>query len=620
MIAHVIPAKRGKLSLAFFDYLVPPELTETIKVGQLVRIPLRAKEEWGVVKALVETTPQNFKLKTLLGIDVEAPLLHTKQLAFLEEVGTLYHVSLGFLLKSNLLPLKKRKLSQLKDHTPVTTLADTPPQKPASYFYNSETDKLTYLRENIPKSGQVLVLVPEVNDVAAMHSLVEQLFPGEASLVTSGAGEKEQFTTWVNIWNGTKRLVIGTRGAVFLPYNNLAAVIVDNEGHDGHKSWDMAPRYHAREAALMLARHHGSAIHLITHTPSVETYYFSKHNVYNTASTDIKPFHDKTYSLLTMSAERRGGNTSELSTEVVELLSKNPGSVFILCHRRGTMSYVSCRDCKTVLTCPNCKRSLTYHRQGGQLRCHHCNHRESMAIACRKCGGMNLALYGIGTDYIAREIRKLLPNDIRPIVVIDQDTEISELPTGNYIMVGTQLAWRYIEWEKLTAMVIADADTPLFVPEYRTVERLWLQMREALYRLPLGGSLLVQTNHPEHPIFQALPEPALLYSEEIKQRKLLKYPPYRYLLKIGYGHESETVAQEEAAKAYRAINELTKSDPDCTISSPFSYTPPFQKGRYWQAMLIKLPLRAYKKYWKQIVTLLPDTWKVDPNPLTIFSV
>ena len=617
MIAHVILAKRGTLHLPYFDYNVPPELEKTICAGQLVTIPFRTRIEWGIILSLAKTEAGS-KTKDIIKIISPFPLIPPPQLAYLQEISELYHISLGFLVKSNLLPLKKRKLATLNERKPkFKPTKIKPTTKPSNFIYRSDLEKQNYLLQTIKKNEQTLILVPEVNDCLPLQALIEKTHPGSSVVITSSLTEKELFERWIAVWLNEKTVIIGTRGAIFLPFNKLHTVIIDNEGHDGHKSWDMAPRYHVRDAVFFMAKHHGANVHLLSHTPSIETYFFAKHGVYQSEPIALLPFEHKKYSLLNVSAERRGGNTSQLSADVIETLQAG-GTVFLFCHRRGTMSYISCRDCQKVITCPKCERSLTFHRPTNNLRCHHCAYNQPMRPNCEKCNGINLALYGIGTDYVVQEIKKLLPNDKRPIITIDQDSENITIPDTAGLIVGTQYAWRFIPWEKLAAMVIVDADTPLFVPEYRTAERLWLELRDMLYRLPKKSPLLIQTNHPEHPLFAALSEPDIFYQQEIAQRKLLKYPPYRYLLKLVFGHLEETIVKKETLQAFETLTRLTKDIPDCTITSPYSLEPAYNKGRHWQAILIKLPYSAYKKYWRQIVALLPDSCKVDPNPLTIF--
>lgn len=620
MIAQIIPAKRGTLRLAMFDYLVPAELESVIKPGQLVLIPLRSKDEFGVIFKLTDiATIDLSRLKSLKSIVNEAPILSQAQLAFLIDMAELYHTSLGYLLKNNLIPLQKRKLKTLiaptVPHAPQRNI-----QKPVLFSYGNVAEKKAYLEKIIDPKQQTAIIVAEVHEAKRVKKLLPEELQKHCIIITSEQSVKETFENWVAVWRGEKTIIIGTRSALFLPYFDLFTIIIDNEGNDSHKSWDAAPRFHAREGAFILAKHHGSAVHLISHTPSVESYYFAKHGVYETATTLLPTTETKKFHIRNVRDERRGGNYMHISTDVLEAIQQQRGSIFLFCHRRGTMSHVSCRDCGNVLVCPRCTRSLTYHHHIQALMCHHCGYGQKMIVTCQKCNGMNIALFGAGTDAIAGQLAKVLPNEKRPIITIDQDKDTVKLPDGDAIYVGTHYAWSSIPWEKIQTMVFVDADTPLFIPEYRLAERLWNEMRDANYLLPDTAELFIQTTHPEHTVFTSLYEPEKFYETELFDRRVFKYPPYQYLLKIFIGGMSETKSKTDIDKLYLHLEKLTDMAKNCTITKPFALSPLLQKGQFWHAILIKIPYSSYKKYWKQIVAALPETCKVDPNPQSIFSL
>lgn len=625
MIAQIIPAKRGPLRLAILDYIVPPELEALIRVNQLVTIPLRSKEEFGIVLSLIDKSAVASELKTILGLVHEQPFLDARQISFLQELALLYHTSLGFILKSNLPPLQKRKLKKLPAFELPTTAPTRVATKPYVFTYQTVAEKNDYLVKNIgdlPAGRQVsqtLILVPEVADVVRIFDALPPTAQKNTLTITSDLSVKEQFDVWVALWRQEKTIVIGTRAALFLPFTNLTTIIVDNESHESHKSWDMNPRFHAREAALLLARHHSARTHLIAHTLSAETYYFAKHDVYETVGALAPANRTSSYLIINSRDERRAGNTAHLSETVLEALDR-PGSIFLFCQRRGTMSHISCRDCDNVLTCPRCTRSLTYYYKQSELLCHHCYYRQPMIETCAKCGGANIAFFGAGTDAIASQLKKIRPNERRPIIVIDQNTTRTKLPDGDVILVGTQYAWSSIPWERLTIFAFVDADTLLFIPEYRLTERIYCTIRDARFLLPSSAELVIQTNHPEHAVFTNLTNPEAFYTTELAERRAFHYPPYQYLLKIYLGGMSEAAATGEMGRVYTALTRLTEIAKTATITKPFAIFPLFQKGRFWQAMLVKLPYGSYKRDWKQIVATLPENAKVDPNPLTIFGL
>src|SRR3989338_3012969 len=523
MIAQVILPLRTPLALPWFDYVVPVSLEPEIKIGQLVEVPFRNHNEFGIVRSVGKNSETKQKLKPLSAIFSNHPLLSANQLLFLEELSALYHTSLGFLLKTNLLPLQKRKLKALAKE--ITESIPPPPplktfQKPLLFTYSNNETRGKYIFEHLSTDGQNLILVPEISEIETIKQLVSKKILDDVVVVTGDTTPKELFEIWKQIWLEEKHTVLGTRRALFLPWHNLQTIILDDEGNTNYKSWDMAPRFHTRDAAVYLAKHHGANLHLLSHTPSVETYYFAKREVYQSVTKEITfpPTHH--YSIVDVAGERRGGNYGILSEEVVEAIKKNKTrDIFLFLNRRGSLNYVACRDCKTVFECPKCHRPLAYFDDKKKLLCHYCNYTEPMRATCPRCNGFTLAMYGAGTQQVEREIKMMLgASDLHSIERLDSDSPHHKPstyglePTASpHLIIGTQLAWDKINWKTLGLMVFVDADISLFVPEYKITENLWQQMRDARYRLSENAELFVQTRHPDHFVFQALGNPPSFY-------------------------------------------------------------------------------------------------------------
>ncbi|MBI5729251.1 MAG: primosomal protein N' [Candidatus Magasanikbacteria bacterium] len=622
MIAHVILAKRGTLHLAWFDYSVPIELEKIVAIGQLVVIPFRSKEDYGIIHSLDITPKTDLKLKALKSIVRPEPLIGPQQLAFLEEMSALYNTSLGLLVKMNLLPLQKRKLAAwvIQKREQQMSLKQ-PFTKPRIFLYSATAERKKYIGANIAPHGQTLILVPEVNDAETLLRSLTTAQRKKTGTITGEVSPKLFFALWQDVWSGKTNIIIGTRRALFLPFDNLATIIVDDEGNDNHKSFDLAPRFHTRDAATILAQHHAAVVHLTTHAPTVETYYFSQKKVYEVASKTFLPTIVQKYTLLDIKNDRRGGSWSAITRDLAEqLLSATKGTIFLFCHRRGTLGYVSCRDCKTVLTCPVCQESLAYHAASRTLECHHCGHHSPMITTCARCRGTNITMFGPGTEQVESEIKKLLPNDPRPIVVIDSDTPQKLSSAADHIIVGTKSAWSTLPWKKISLMAFIDADTPLFVPEYKTAERLWQVLTRSLFLLPEKTPLYIQTAHPEHTVFQGLARPDIFYTHELTERRLFQYPPYRFVLRLFTSGKNYALLKREMEQVEAALKRLTKNDSTVTITPASDMFPSFQRGLYWQTIIIKIGYAQYKKIIRQFLTAVPETWKVDPNPTTLLSL
>lgn len=613
------------LSLPFLDYMVPEPDKDVIQIGQLVKIPFRNQEEFGVVFAIQNSSAETEKkLKPLKEIIFTKPIVSKQQLVFLQTISEFYHVSLGFLLKINIIPLQPRKLKQLQTSNSAyleTSTKTAPSQsKPELSIYKNYQEKIKLVLDNIHSSaGQTLILAPEITAVQKLQASLPTEIAKKTIIITSDLGTKDLFSRWLQIWSGEKNIVIGTRSALFLPWFNLTTVVLDDEGNPNYKSWDMAPRLHTRDAALFLANSHGATLKLLTHTPSVETLFFTQKKVY-TGDTTVLPIH-KPVQIVDMRAQRRLKNRSLLSHDLLEEFKnvKN-GDVFFFINRRGTVGYVGCRDCSNVLTCPNCHLALTYHQATNAMTCHYCSHTEPMPLECKKCQGTNVNMFGAGTQLAEDLIKKIIAkDDPRQIVRIDSDlANIHKLQTkGDKIIIGTQQAWAHIDWSKIRLLAFLDADSSLFIPEYKIVENLWQHMRDAQFNLPPHAVMVAQTSHPEHLVFTCLFEPETFYAQQLAERKMLGYPPFKFLLKLMSSHSHEQTLISETTSIITAITELTKDTPGITILGPWQTSPYRHNGQYWQVILFKISYENYKKHTKLLLSKIPPNWKIDPNPNSI---
>ena len=630
MIIQIIPARRMPLSLPFLDYSVPEEFANKIKIGQLLKIPFRNKEEFGVVLNIKPSSASNIKTKSVKEIVFTEPVLSKEQLNFLVDISEFYHVSLGFLLKGNLLPLQKAKLKKVSSPERSVAHLTNKPSKPLVFIHKDETEKIKIILQQI-KGGQSLILVPELTAIKKLTDLLPENILNRALTITSELNNKELFAKWLQIWKGEKDIIIGTRTALFFPWFNLTNIILTDEGNSNYKSWDMAPRFHTRDAALFLSKHHGAVLSLMAHTLSVESYYFAKNKVYSTANDlQIKSL-NKTTEIMDMKSEWRGGNRSLISIDVLNEFKKNKtGDVVFFLNRRGTASYVGCADCGNVLKCQHCKLSLTYHQDKNILSCHYCHRRggvpphggdkfsEPMPTVCKSCDGVNVATYGAGTQLAEELIKKITAkiNDPRPVIRVDSDkNELAKLKTEeDKIIICTQLAWPHLLLNKIKLFVFLDADAPLFIPEYKIIENLWQQLRDVQYKLLPESAFLVQTGYPEHLVFKSLYDPDLFYSEQLAERRALGYPPFKYMLKLLAGNQKSVIIEKEAEKVKTDLLHLTKGISGIKILGPLETSPYYYGGQHWQVILAKISYENYKQNTKLLLSHVPENWKIDPNP------
>ncbi len=639
VIAKIILPRRMPRYLSLLDYLVPDELADSIKVGQLTAVPFRNKEIFGVIAAVKQK--ENFteqalkKTKSISKIIFSGPLLSLPQINFLNDLAEFYHTSLGFLLKENLPPLQKKKLASLelkfKNNKSLKQAVFT--AKPRLFIYQTEKQRDDYLKKNLAVKEQNLILVPELKSI---NKLPKSLLK-KAIIISSQLSPKELFKKWWQIYEGEK-IIIGTRRALFLPWHNLENIFLTDESNPNYKSWDMTPRYQTRDAALFLAKQHNATLHLLTHTPSVETYFFAKKKIYlstnlstlnqqsiNKFKSNLEKEKKQDINIIDMRDERHYGNYGCFSNKLTEkILQVKNGDIFVFLNRRGASGYVGCRDCGQVLKCPKCDLLLTFHNDNN-LRCHYCGHKQFMARNCEKCHGINMNMLGAGTQLAENQIRKLMvgKNNTQVVRIDSDQKDMAYKNTSddrNKIIIGTQLAWPFVDWEKVKLMVFLDADTSLFVPEYKINENLWYNLRDAKYKLNKQAELLIQTSHPDHLVFTALSSPLKFYEQELKGRQILGYPPFRFLLKLLYGHVNKQVVENEAGQVFKTLSELTKNESGIKLSGPLETTPEFYGGKYWLVILAKIRYDNYKSDVKMLLSGVPEYWKVDPNPNEVLQL
>lgn len=616
MFASVTILRRMPKGLERLDYRLPDSLV--VSPGQMVMVPFRNSTIPALVLAVMPTTTLNEgRIKNVESVVSPEPFLSVQQLQFIQEVAEMYQTPLGFLLKSNLPPWKKRKISSLKlEH--ITDRSSKTLSKPTLVISADEEDKVQKTLDNLDKKKNNLILVPTIDRVAAWDKYLTTAGI-EHIAVTGERTEKEMFSLWEKVRNQERGVIIGTRRALFLPWFNLGNIILEDDGDENHKSWDMAPRFHNRDACMILSAQHHAKLFLISTSPSADTYYFAQHKAFNLegklATLTIPE-------IINLKDERRKGNYGVWSEDLKEILNSGQGDVFLFLNRRGSAHFVGCRDCGYIAKCPDCDRTLVYHANTNDLVCHFCHGHQQFMPHCPNCQGMNMVMYGAGTELVENEANKNW-GDKYQVSRIDVDTDFvhtenhSSLPK---LIIGTQMAWQKIDWSKIKTMVFLDIDTELFQSDYRTTENIWHCLRAAAGRLNKDAQLLVQTSHPEHRIFSFLNRPEEFYEAELAERKALKYPPFSYLVRLWRGFSTPEIATRSAAEMVKKLQILTKTAPGAIISGPLEMTPYFYQQQYWQVILIRLPYEFYKKYTKIIGGLTPAEWKFDPNPSNILSL
>ncbi|WP_310589335.1 replication restart helicase PriA [Fibrivirga algicola] len=432
---------------------------------------------------------------------------------------------------------------------------------------SGKTEVYIDLIQKVLASGsQVMYLLPEIALTTQIVVRLQKVFGDKMGIYHSKFSDNERVEVWKGVVSGQFQFVIGVRSAVFLPFDNLGLIIVDEEHETSYKQHDPAPRYHARDVAMMLAHWQQAKVLLGSATPSIETYYQAKQGRYGLVEL-FQRYGDANLpfiSLINTKQERKQKTMkNEFSSALFNALADNleRGEQSILFqNRRGYSPYLQCEDCEWTSQCLNCAVSLTYHQRAAELRCHYCGHKEDVPKVCPTCGSTKVKTVGYGTEKLEDQLQILFPS--ARIQRMDLDTTraknayqqiISEFEGGNVdILVGTQMITKGLDFDNVSLVGIFDADRIIRWPEFRATERAFQMMTQvsgrAGRRADRQGRVLIQTSDPSQVVLQKIIDNDYLglYDEEIVERRDFNYPPFSRLIKLTVRHTDQRVSKKAA--------------------------------------------------------------------------
>ena len=418
------------------------------------------------------------------------------------------------------------------------------------------------IRQVLEQGKQVLFLLPEIALSAQMILRLRKYFGDTVGVYHSRYNEAEKVEIWKN--TGTRyRVILGARSALFLPFSNLGLIIVDEEHETSYKQQDPAPRYHARDAAVFLAHLHGAKTLLGSATPSIESYYNALHGKYALATLFTRYGGVKLPDILVsdLKEEKRQksmqGNFSSLLAEKIRLALENQKQVILFKNRRGFSTRLECEVCGHVPACSKCDVTLTYHKHRSVLLCHYCGYTINQPKLCPQCGNPSLRMKGFGTERIEEDLQLLFPQ--AKIERMDLDSTRAK---GSYhkiienfqnrktdILVGTQMVTKGLDFDNVAVVGILDADSLISFPDFRSYERsfhLMTQVSGRAGRKEGGGEVVIQTHKPELQVIQDVmnSDYASMYTHQIQERMLFRYPPFYRLIRLSLRHKDEALVFE----------------------------------------------------------------------------
>ena len=477
------------------------------------------------------------------------------------------------------------------------------------------------IRETLEQGQQVLYLLPEIAITGQMIDRLKRAFGDLAGIYHSRYNDRERVETWKNLagHDGSKplQIVLGVRSAVFLPFRRLGLIIVDEEHEASYKQDATAPRYHARDAAVVLGHLTGAKVLLGSATPALETYYNARTGKYGLTALKeryggIQPPEVRVIDMKKIYKQRRvrGHLSVPLYDAVREALDAGE-QVILFQNRRGFSPYLQCADCGWIPYCRRCDVSLTYHHQEGRLVCHYCGYSTAVPRVCPQCGSTHIHTRGFGTEKIEEEIRLLFP-EARP-ARLDLDTAssrnrylkiISDFEEGRTnIFIGTQMIAKGLDFGHVRVVGILNADNLLHFPDFRAWERSYQLMAQVSGRAGRKGEqglVFIQTYDPGHPVIHDVLNHDYfhMYQTQLKERKMFRYPPFYRLIKITLKHRKKETVDEAAA----ALGEqLRKSFSNNVLGPEYAFIPRI-RNRYIKQILLKLERHADKARAKEILT------------------
>lgn len=655
-----------------FTYSVPKELEGVIVLGQMVMVPLGPRKVNGIVIKIHGTKP-SFETKNIEKIIDLVPIIDEGQVELARFISEKYWCGMSQAL-FHMIPvnLRKRKtkifkenvkcqISNVKTKSQISNLELTIQQEKAlqkiSDALNSKNPS-TFLLHGVTNSGKTEVylrsfakalelggsgifIVPEISLTPQSVARFEEVFgKNNVALVHSQMLVSEKLKTWIDIKTGKKRIVVGSRSAIFAPVQNLKLIVVDEE-HDliSFKS-DQTPRYELHVVAEKLTELRGATLVFGSGTPLVTSYkkvidgdwsYLSiPERIDGSASPMIK--------VVNMEEERpkRGdGIFSEYLLEGLRQVLKNGKQSLLFLNRRGMASFILCNDCKKVVMCESCDSALVYHSVDGKLWCHHCGKKYSIPTTCDVCGGLDFRFLGKGTERIESEIKKYFP-EVR-VERMDRDTMTDDSAYNQIferykkgeidILIGTQMIVHGWDIPSVDLAAVVSIDEALLLPDYSSEEKVFqlvTQLAGRTGRSSARGILILQTNNPDLWLFDVAKKGDYLSfaKRELSLRERFGYPPFGEIVKLSISGVDRGLVEKKAVELKGKLESRIQNQEGIEIIGPISPLIEKKYGRYWKTIIVKFKsqisnLKSNESLRDGILEIVPKEWTVDVDPISL---
>lgn len=609
----------------FFTYRVPQDLSAVLEPGQYIKVPWGKTERGALVYAWREEPESGLSpemVKEVIAVCDPRPILGALQwrlVAWLREFyfGTWSEAVRCVVPGPVLQGLRKGSKPRANKSVEREIAAVAPPQLTLAQsevwerLRNGLENRKTFLLHGVTGSGKtelylratewvlsrgktVLVLVPEVALTPQTQERYRERFEGQVSILHSGLTDAQRRLQWWRIREGSARVVVGTRSAVFAPLSDCGLVILDEE-HDSSYKQGSEIRYHARQVAAWLSREIGLSVLLGSATPSLESYTLARSGRYELLELQERVLGR---ALPRVTVLKGHGLPHQVLQALAERKRRGEQSVLLL-NRRGYSNFLQCNDCGWVPECRYCSIALTYHQKDRSLRCHYCGAQERAPEQCADCRGTRIEYPGRGTERLEQELATRLP-DLR-LARLDRDTvggkssvfeeTFEKFRRGEFdCLLGTQMVAKGLDFPAVTLVVVLQADNGLHLPDFRATERTFSLLTQVAGRAGRGespGEVILVCKKPELEIFQQLTHHRWteFMEQERATREAWRYPPYSRLVRLLVTDEKEERVEQEAEK----IGELLREEAEkvgVEILGPAPCPIERLQGRYrWHILL-----------------------------------
>ena len=500
----------------------------------------------------------------------------------------------------------------------IYEMLDNPQEVPKAILIHGVTGSgktevyIESVRHCLELNQNAIILVPEISLTAQIIERFQEHFPDQIGVIHSGLTQSEKFDEWWRIKNGDYRIVIGSRSALFAPMPNLGLIVIDEEHDPSYKESNLSPKYQVKDVAMQMAAKLNLCVVLGSASPDVETYFRAERGRYKLARLDhrfglnnnLNQSKLADVEVVDMKEELKNGNYSIFSNNLIlqmqEKIEKKE-QIILFVNRRGTFSLVQCQNCGQVFNCSSCDKTLTYHSESDYLKCHYCGLIRKSFSNCTKCDSASISKYGLGTQLVEDEFKKLFQN----VSYVRWDSDV----TRNYkeyqnilntfangeaqVLIGTQVIAKGHHIPSVTLVGVVNADIGLGLPDFRASERVFQMLCQVAGRSGRGdtpGKVIIQTYQPDHYSIENSSEQNYknFYSKEISYRKSFMYPPYSKIIRLIKHDINNSSCERDAFSLFKLLksqqSEWGLHDTD--ILGPTPAFPSRIKGHYrWQILL-----------------------------------